>query len=244
MSSYPRLRSVFRRVGLDVVRYPHGPHGPGSLRDGLARLSRAGIRPATLIDVGVGDGTPELYSPWPDASLLLVEPVAEMEPFLQSILSARHGSYVIAAAGADSGRRSMHVALDSPLHSGFYRYDEPSANWVDREVPVATLDDLVTESGLTGPYLLKLDIQGGEIDALRGAARLLKETCCVVSEATVVPSRGYDAPLIGDLVAYMTESGFSMFDIVGGHRWETHDLFQADVAFVPTPFVVSRRGAP
>ena len=43
------------------------------------------------------------------------------------------------------------------------------------EVTTAGLDDLVYEKGLPAPDVIKMDIEGGEVLALPGAARLLKE---------------------------------------------------------------------
>lgn len=77
---------------------------------------------------------------------------------------------------------------------------------VVRETPVTTrrLDD-VPEIG--GADYLKLDIQGAELDALRGAARLLAEVVFVETEVEFVPL--YEGqPLFAEVDAYLRERGF------------------------------------
>ena len=43
----------------------------------LAHVAATGLRPGTIVDVGVAYGTPELYAAFPDARLLLVETLRE-----------------------------------------------------------------------------------------------------------------------------------------------------------------------
>jgi FkbM family methyltransferase len=43
------------------------------------------------------------------------------------------------------------------------------------EVPLVTVDDVCAEEGISRIALLKLDIEGGEVAALRGGARMLEE---------------------------------------------------------------------
>lgn len=79
----------------------------GSLRsttaESYALVSKLGFRPKTVIDVGVASGTEELYSAFPEATLLLIEALKQFEPNLISILQRYRGSYLIAAAGARTG---------------------------------------------------------------------------------------------------------------------------------------------
>ncbi len=68
-------RRTLERLGVEVRRTGRGPRR--SLAEVLAHARARGLRPGTLIDVGVAHGTPELYAAFPDARLLLVEPLAD-----------------------------------------------------------------------------------------------------------------------------------------------------------------------
>jgi len=59
-----------------------------------------------------------------------------------------------------------------------------SAGQDGEEVAVIALDDLVDQTVITalGRYVIKLDVEGVEVEALTGAARLLNSDCVVICE--------------------------------------------------------------
>jgi FkbM family methyltransferase len=73
-------------------------------------------------------------------------------------------------------------------------------------VRATTLDALYKELSLTPPFLLKLDVQGAEEEALRGANSLLKETHVIICEADID-----DFPNINRL---LEREGFVLYDIM------------------------------
>ena len=88
-------------------------------------------------------------------------------------------------------------------------------------------------AGVRGPFLLKLDVQGYEIEVLKGGARALAEAEAFLLE---VPLLQYNegAPLFAEVVEFMKDAGFVAFDICGQVRRETDGaLFQVDILFVP-----------
>jgi FkbM family methyltransferase len=52
------------------------------------------------------------------------------------------------------------------------------------EVPVTALDDLIDDGHISadGKYLIKLDVEGVEVDAIRGSARLLRGDSVIICE--------------------------------------------------------------
>jgi len=86
-------------------------HGAGCLRKSLSEsfslLYNLGFRPKTVVDVGVANGTSELYSAFPHSYFLLIEPLQEFEPKLKSILRRYQGSHVIAAVGQSCKKKSL-----------------------------------------------------------------------------------------------------------------------------------------
>ena len=72
-------------------------------------------------------------------------------------------------------------------------------------VPAVRLDDLVAELDMKPPFLLKLDVQGAEEAALRGAPRVLEETDVVICEADIADFNG----IHGQLVA----ANFTLYDL-------------------------------
>ena len=98
-------------------------------------------------------------------------------------------------------------------------------------LPMSTLDTVVPAG--TRRALLKLDVQGYELEVLAGATRTLATASAVVLEVSLLPYNE-GAPLFGEVVAFMRSRGFLVYDIVSTRRRRADSaLFQADIVFVP-----------
>jgi len=218
---------------LDRLRRRRAGQGVrASLGEVLANARANGLEPATVLDIGVAWGTADLYEGFPDAKHLLVEPLSEYEPALRDICARHDAEYVLAAAGSEPGEMEIAVhrvpTLSSPLGE---RGGDVEGATEARRVPVVRVDELVAERGLPGPYVVKADVEGAELQALEGASSILGQTELVLLE-TSLWSFWPDAPLIGDVVAWMRERGFAIYDFWGGHlRPLDGALAQIDIAF-------------
>lgn len=220
------------RFGLELRRRSGTRHRQ-SLRGALEHLKERGFEPATSIDVGVATGTFELYSTFPTARHLLIEPLEEYSEHLEQIVARYPGaSYEIAAASQQAGEVVIHVHPDLFGSSIYLECDDPEVNGIPRVVPTVSLDELCSERELPGPYLIKIDVQGAELDVLRGAKRVLERTEYVVLEAVL-----YDyfehGPRISDLLSFMQEQGFALYDVLDPlYRPLDNALSQVDLVFV------------
>src|SRR5689334_730224 len=106
----------------------------------------------------------------PDGSVLAVEANPAMEPFLAENL-ARHGGdagqLVVAALGSRRGDSEFFICgAGRAAYSGTVAEtpgSEPS------QVRLTTMDALCRERLISSAALVKLDVEGGEIEVLRGA---------------------------------------------------------------------------
>src|SRR5262245_58752099 len=140
-------------------------------------VRKPGLAPATLIDVGVARGTPNLYRAFPDARLVLIEPLAEFEDDLRRISARRGGEYVLTAVGAEPGTAVINVDPQtlygsSLLVNSWAPPDGPAPE--RREIAVTTLDELRRERGWQAPFGLKVDVEGYELEVIAGAGDLLR----------------------------------------------------------------------
>ena len=204
-----------------------------SIAESYALLKDLGFRPNVVIDVGVAYGTPELYENFPDAYLLLAEPLPKFEPSLKAILKRYRGCYVLAAMGARSGRSAFNVHDNHLEGSSLYKETMgPAADGTEITVPIRRLDEVLVEKALSGPYLLKVDVQGAELDVLDGGQAALRESEVVVLEVSMFEF-GKGQPQFFDVASYMKERGFVAFDIViGWNRPLDNALGQVDIVFV------------
>jgi FkbM family methyltransferase len=201
------------------------------------QLARSmGFVPRTVIDVGAAYGsfTQLSRTVYPDARYLLIEPLVEYRPLLESVKQSSGSlDYVIAAASALHGEMTINVHPDL-VGSSVYREVETGTgvNGVTRIVRSITLDNLVEQTKAPGPFLLKIDVQGGELDVLKGAERTLTDSELVVLEVSFFKFFE-DGPECTEVLTYMKAQGFVPYDIVGRqYRPLDGALSQADIAFV------------
>ncbi len=206
--------------------------------EGLLRTMQAnGLQPGGIIDIGAnaGDWSRMARSVFPGVPLLMVDGNPEMAQAIRATATE------CGAAAAVCALLGPDVRNDVPFHvlgtgSGVL----PELTTFSREVrhlPMTTLDRVVedaTQAPLQAPLLMKLDVQGFELEVLRGGSRTLGMAEVVILETSVLPYNE-GAPTFEDVVAFMRTAGFSVSDFCGQFRRETdHALYITDVAFVRT----------
>jgi FkbM family methyltransferase len=196
-------------------------------------MKRLGLDPKTVIDVGVANGTPELYEAFSDAYLLLIEPLSEFESAIKSILKKYNGIYVLSAAGPERGELVINVHPNHLDGSSLLKETMGSdADGYERSVPVVSIDDVVKKERLEAPFFIKIDVQGAELDVLDGSTETLRNTEAIALEVSMFEfMKG--APLFHDVVAYMKARQFVAYDIIlGWNRPLDNALGQVDIIFV------------
>lgn len=181
-----------------------------------ARLARA-CRPRTVIDVGVGFGTLPLYEAFPAAKFFLVEPLREYDAAIADIARRFDCTVHHVGLGRAPGMRDLHVDLKDPQRSSVQPRTPltESGNPIEaRRITVTTLDVLFAEGQhLEAPVLLKIDVEGQELDVLEGATRVLQTTEAVIAEVSV-GRRFLDGYRFEDLVVFMRDHGFRVHDFL------------------------------
>lgn len=227
------LRKIIQWYGYDIV--PRQPFSPlrRKVEETYALLRKHGFLPTTIIDVGVANGTPGLYQAFPEAQLLLIEPLPEYEPQLQAILRQRQGRYALAAAGESDGQSIFYRHPHQPDGSSQFLDVMGEAYSGEKiQVLVKRIDSLVKSCALPGPYLLKIDAQGAELQTLQGAERILNETEVIVMEASLF---GFlqGSPQFAEIIYSLKQQGFVAYDILPTWNRPLDDaLGQVDIVFV------------
>jgi FkbM family methyltransferase len=103
-----------------------------------------------------------------------------------------------------------------------------------REVEISTMDAIVAENNLEIPQLVKLDIQGFELEALRGATSYFGKTEVFILEVSLFAfGSGDKMPEFPEVIRFMEDRGYVPYDFPGFLR-RPYDgaLGQCDVCFV------------
>lgn len=225
----------FGALGLDVRRRRSlDQEGPprGTMAGALRQLARIGLAPNTVIDVGAASHTQELYEAFPRSAMLLIEPLVEFEPALRKICATYDAQYVLAAAGERSGVATLNVHPGLFGSSLLNEVEGAAVDGTPREVSIVTIDQVCAEKGLRGPYVIKADVQGAELQVLAGATQTLRDTEAVILEASLF---GFylGGPQLYDVISRLKEFGFVAYDIYGFlYRPLDDALSQLDIVFV------------
>lgn len=197
--------------------------------EALTLIQRFGFNPVAIVDVGVATGTIGLYETWPATKYFLVEALPQFDADLQRISAGLADCECVNAfAGRSAGM--VEIAVD-PNADHAHVIGEAPAEWGRATVPIVTVDSLVAPLGL-GPsteILLKVDVDGKEIDVLEGARGLLGSDAVVISEAALLDT---DMGRFSQIVVFMSQLGYEVFDIVEPLCRPVDDvLWQVDLIF-------------
>jgi FkbM family methyltransferase len=225
-------KQLFNVCGLEIRKKRVETVPRDSMRGSLRQISSLGFKPRTVIDVGAAAHTSELYEEFREAQILLIEPLVEFEPFLRKICASYKAQYVLAAAGERPGTAAINVHRDIFGSSLLKEVEGSGVDGSPREVPVVTLDQECLERRLEGPYLIKADVQGAELQVLAGAERTLSEAEVVILEVSLFGTM-VEGPQFHDVVSYMKQHGFVVYDVNSAlYRPLDHALAQLDLTFV------------
>jgi len=225
------VQNSLNAFGLDVQKSGSRRSTAGVLR----QCKDIGLSPQTVIDVGAAYGsfTLQCQKVFPDAKYILVEPLEEYKSSLDAVTrSIPHAEYILAAAAAESGELTINVHPDLEGSSVYLEDEDSDVNGVPRTVRAIALDCLMKEGRVQAPVLLKIDVQGAELDVLSGAEGTLRTTEYVLLEMSFFKFfKG--GPQFHDVVTFMKSRGFVAYDICGSqYRPLDNALSQIDMAFV------------
>ena len=204
----------------------------------LEDLRKRGLVCRTIMDVGANatDWSRTAKRIFPEASFLLIEPQVEMVPHLEQFCrDFDNSAFVLAGAGARKDVQTLTV-WDDLAGSSFL--PKPTAALrsahKQRDIEMVTIDELVSSSRTQLPELMKLDIQGFELEALKGAQTTFGHTEVYILEVSLFPfPDGPGMPVFSDVIQFMLARDYVVYDFAGFLRRPLDGaLGQCDICFV------------
>lgn len=199
----------------------------------LQQLSDLGFKPNTVIDVGAYKGlwTTEVKNIFKDSKFLMVEAQPDKKDILEKLVNSDPRlNYEPSLAGNKDGEEQIFTVMKtgSSVYTQIY---EGNAERSEITLKSKTLDTMINEHGLKGEFFLKLDVQGYEIEVLKGAENILKNTPAIILEASLL-NYNSGAPLIDEIMAFLKDKNYLLFDICEFNRKsEDGVLNQVDLIF-------------
>ncbi len=186
-----------------------------------------------ISDVGAyqGDFARDCLQVWPDSRITCFEPQPHMKSAIDRLsaefpgqiihhdcLLGRHeqGSVTLYLAETASSVLTEHVTP----HPGIQR-------------PMRTIDSFNDKSPFGPCDFLKMDVQGYELEVLKGANKMLEDVQVVLAEVNLLDIHS-NVPLLPEFVSWLAKRGFVPYDICGMTRRPLDGaLWQIDMVFVP-----------
>ncbi|MGE5400253.1 MAG: FkbM family methyltransferase [Ignavibacteriales bacterium] len=187
----------------------------------IALAKKLKLEGTTILDVGGAVGnTAKLFAKnFPKNRILVFEPIKETYEKLKDATSAFPNiTPVNKAVGNMTGSTKINQAnritsssiLDIKAESNSAVFSDTLIKKGEETIEITTLDSTVPGDARVG--ILKIDVQGYELEVLKGATNTLSRTAVVVLELN--NHEGYqNAPKYYDLDEYLRKSNFIIYDI-------------------------------
>jgi FkbM family methyltransferase len=179
----------------------------------LRRMKRLGFDPAVVIDLGayIGEWTRSFKRIFPSARVLMVEPQPGHIDRLRAVTAAFNGVEVAPVLLGAQERGNVPFHMYESASSVLIESARP--NVVSTiSVPMTTLDKFTANTVFARPDFLKLDVQGYELEVLRGGELALASAEAVLMEVNLLGILD-GAPLFHEATQFMSERGFQVYDI-------------------------------
>lgn len=214
------------RIAMKALRLLQSPLWRRALLRGVAATIEHDEVPLrrdyqAILDVGANKGQFALYARhrWPDAEVHCFEPLAGPRAALEALFrDDQHVRVHADAVGAASGEAQIHVSRRddsssllriSQLQSS--RFPGTEEERIE-EVVVIALDEVFVTPALPRPVLLKLDVQGYELEVLRGAEHLLGSVDTILVECSF--EEFYEGqPLFDEIYRHLCDRGYRIAEM-------------------------------
>lgn len=212
--------------GVQIVRSTQDQF---TMEAGFQRIARHDFNIKSVIDIGASDGKWSKMAMHflPEARYLALEPLDERSASLKTLRQKKTNfDYVLCVAGESNNNKvvlNVSDDLDGSTVGG--------RDGEQRIVQERTIDSIVSEKKLPGPFLLKFDTHGYELPILNGAKQTLLETNIIIME--VYNFRITQTSLrFHEMCEYLERFGFRCYDMASP-MLRCHDkaFWQMDLFF-------------
>ncbi len=202
-------------------------------------LHRIGGELQTVVDIGANRGqfTLAARQSAPNAYIIAFEPLDEAAEVFRVVFQADPGVELHRCAiGSQQGEGLMHIsrADDSssllPISKLQHQLFPGTEEQGTRRVTVTPLDAALFPAQIQAPGLLKIDVQGYELEVLKGSTSLLECFDYLLVECSYIELYSGQA-LVDEVVKYVEEAGFILAERCNLVRDKSGDPVQADFFF-------------
>ena len=202
----------------------------------LGRLRQLGFDPRSIVDVGAGSGewATLAASIWPLAQIIGFEPNRAERPHLEQTRQNLPDFDFIQGV---LGPARREIRYRSAGHQTSLLEADTSAT---ESAEMYVLDELIEEGRVPSPQFIKIDVQGFELEVLKGAGKAMRHCEGVLLEVNFyefLPG----AATVAETISFFREREFVLYDVAGILRRPSDDaLWQMDMVFLPIDHALRR----
>lgn len=190
------------------------------------------FEPKSILDIGANTGQfyREISQIFPNAYFFLIEGNDGCEIPLQSI----GVDYSIAMLSDCEKIVKYYIRDGEPLCTGNSIYKENSAFYDEDKIIIVEKDTKTLPQVLNGKLfdLIKIDVQGSELDIIKGGLDIIKSSKGVLMEVSLVEFN-HGAPTKKEVIDFMEDIGFEPIEIIANINHPMfHTLIQEDILFL------------
>lgn len=186
---------------------------------------KLGFFPNSILDIGAYEGhwTKMIRQIYPTATNTMIEANKDKKEILEKI-----GNTYIAVLGEQEGKEIDYFRCKDGVPTGNGIYQENTQFKFEPEKRICTtLDTLFDEHDRFD--LIKMDVQGAELDIIKGGLRTIKKSESLLLELQMT-EYNLGAPMAQDVICYLADRGFEFIDIFD-LMYLNNRLIQIDALF-------------
>ena len=221
------IRSIIRKYLARKLRVPEIPFS-------LELLQSNGFQPNQIFDVGAykGEFAELCLNVWPQTHVACFEALEDKVSQLEQLASQNKAISVFPGLlGAESHEQ---VALHIRETASSVLLEHISQDFPVQFSRMRTIDQIVQENfNGQAPDFLKIDVQGYELEVLKGAEKSLPQIQVILAEINFLDIH-QNVPLLAEVITWLDKRDWVAYDICAlGRRPLDQTLWQADFIFVP-----------
>jgi FkbM family methyltransferase len=235
--------SAYLRKAVKAAKLSKNPRWRRALKHGVAAtIEHASVDFgddfATVLDVGGHHGQFTLFAleRFPQAQVITFEPQAEGAAKIRAVTAGEPRVRIENfALGEQPGTAELNISKRSdsssllPIGEGQVEAFPGTEAHATETIKVETLDNLLPDPP-PAPTLLKIDVQGFELDVLRGATRTLAAIDEIYVECSFTELYS-GQPLIGEIIDFLAQHHFALVGVFGVAYDDGGRCLQADCLF-------------
>ena len=199
--------------------------------------------PQHIFDCGANIGfvTHTFLQHFPNAQVHAFEP----NPLVFNQFNSAHGAKPNVKAhnkgiGKTKGSLTFHINKNSGTSSfldanSYHKLNYANKDIEEKMVEVVGVGEYMTENNIPVLDILKLDIEGFELEALKGIENIADRVNVIYTEVNLIPT--YEGqPLINDIINYLQQNKFHILNIYGINENKYHQASITNLVLISDKF--------